>query len=158
MTASDIIEKLNLAPLQWEGDWFARSWTSPEKWNSTEQAAGSAIYYLITPNNFSTLHKVTTDEVFHFYKGDPCQFLIIYPNGHVEQPILGNDLESGQHPQIAVPKNCWQGLKPIENNYDYSLMGATLAPEFIWEDFEHGNKDLLKEYPEIPQIQDYLAK
>ena len=158
MTAPEIIEKLNLAPLPNEGGWFRRNWTSPEKWNTTDQAAGSAIYYLITPENFSTLHKVTTDELFHFYKGDPCQFLIIHHDGHVEQPILGSDLTNGQKPQICIPANCWQGLQPISEKFGYSLMGATLAPEFVWEDFAHGKEDLLEEYPKIPQIKDYLAK
>ena len=69
---------------------------------------GSAIYYLLTaePDCFSALHKLPTEEIYHFYLGDPVEMLLLYPDGRIERVILGQDLLGGQQVQFVVPTQC----------------------------------------------------
>ena len=102
---------------------------------------------MLTPGTKSGLHRLPTDEVYHFYLGDPVLMLQLYPEGTAKIIILGHDIKAGQSLQSTVPKNVWQGLMLMEGG-NYALMGTTMAPGFDFPDNEIGNRDnLLKEYP-----------
>ena len=149
MTAAEVITALKLEPLDWEGGWFRRTWESSEKLD--ERRCGSAIYFLITRQNFSALHRVTTTEIFHFYAGAPAELLMLHPDGHGEWRRLGVDLANGETPQIVIPGNTWQGLRVADDapsQPDWTLLGATLAPEFVWDAFTLGDREtLIRDYP-----------
>lgn len=160
-TIKQIIAALNLKPLPREGGWFIQSYLSDEYIDapclpprySRRKAFGSVIYYLLTDeaDSFSALHKLTTDETWHFYLGDPAELLLLYPDGRGERVTLGNDILNGERLQSHVPKNVWQGGRlrgELQKRTGYSLMGTTMAPAFDPEDFQLGNrKKLIKEYP-----------
>jgi predicted cupin superfamily sugar epimerase len=113
--------------------------------------AGSAIYTLQTKEDFSALHLLQTDEIWHFYGGDPLEVLLLYPDGHGETAIIGPDVLHGQHPQFVVPRGVWQGSRPIGPGPDsYTFFGNTLAPGFEYADFAIGYRDeLQKQYPKF---------
>ena len=93
------------------------------------------------------MHKLLTDEIFHFYLGDPVTMLQIHPDGHSETITLGPDIFAGQNVQCIVSANVWQGMYLNEGG-GFALMGTTVAPAFDFEDFEVADRDtLLKEYP-----------
>ena len=104
--AQSIIEHLNLKPLPFEGGYFRETYRSDETVAQTglpsrytgEKHFGTAIYYLITPDSVSALHRIKSDEVFHFYLGDPVTMLQLHPDGTGKTVVLGNDLEKGQFP------------------------------------------------------------
>ena len=109
---------------------------------------GSAIYYLITPDSFSALHLLASDELWHFYGGDPVEQLRLFPDGTGEMVRLGSDWTSGEVPQILVPAGVWQGSR-LAPGGRYALVGNTVHPEFFEEDYTHGiGADLVRRYPE----------
>ena len=152
LTAQEIIRRLNLQPLPVEGGYFRETYRSPESLPlprySGARNLGSAIYFLLTPDSFSALHRLQTDEVYHFYLGDPAELLLLHPGGRGERVLLGNDLAPGQQPQVVVPRGVWQGSRVVAGG-SYSLLGTTMAPAFDLRDFEAGHRrDLLAAYSE----------
>src|ERR1700683_1671265 len=102
MTADEIKALLSLAPHPVEGGWFRRTYTSP---GSVElqrgvRAQGTAIYYLLEPGTFSALHVLDSDEIFHFYLGDPVEMLQLWPDGRSARVTLGPDIANGHHVQL----------------------------------------------------------
>ena len=69
------------------------------------------------------MHRLVTDEVFHFYAGDPCEMIRLYPDGSGETVLFGNDLTLGQRPQVRVPRNVWQGMRLLPGG-TFALMGC----------------------------------
>lgn len=148
MTAQDVINTLQLEPLSMEGGYFRRSYCSSR---STEDGKpmGTAIYYLLTPDSFSRLHKLPSDEVYHFYQGDGVELTILSPDGSGQTVLLGNDLSKGMIPQFCVPANCWQG-SCLAPNGAWALLGTTMSPGFVDEDFIAGEREsLLTAYPDF---------
>ena len=155
LTPQEITEILDLSPLSMEGGMFRRTWESKEEWNG--KATGNAIYFLPTANSFSHLHRLSSDEVYHFYLGDPVELTLLGPNGEVRQIVLGNDLRAGQVPQAVAPAGWWQGSR-VTNGGEYALLGTTMSPSYVDEDYEHGNADALKaQYPAAIDVIDRLT-
>lgn len=155
MTADDIIELLGLEPHPAEGGWFVETYRAPEAIAAGalpdryrgDRAHGTAIYYLLTPDTFSALHRLGSDEVFHFYLGDPVAQLQLFPDGAGRAVTLGADLAAGQRPQQAVPRGVWQGARLCDGGR-FALLGCTVAPGFEFADYEHGDRASLTEaYP-----------
>ncbi len=101
--ARQLIAALDLAPLPHEGGYFRQTWRS---------ATGSAIYFLITPADFSALHRIAQDEIWHYYAGDPIEHLQLDERtGNVRIARLGSDVLAGDVPQLLVPASVWQVLR-----------------------------------------------
>lgn len=160
MNAQDIIDFLDLAPLPWEGGWYRETWRAGiEIPNSVLGAgyvgarnAGTAIYYLLTPDTVSKMHRLPSSETFHFYLGDPVEMLLLNPDGSSEIVNYGPRIMDGERVQYTVPGNVWMGarLKPQEVSEGYALMGTTVAPGFDFDDLEMGEPATLqKNWPEV---------
>jgi uncharacterized protein len=133
-SAEDIIRELGLESLPGEGGFFRRTWTSPL--TTGRRAFGSAIYFLLTPGHegFSAFHRLEVDEIYHFYLGDPVELHLLLPDGSHELLVLGSSLETGETPQAIVPAGVIQGSRLVSGGR-YGLLGTTMAPEFVPEDF-----------------------
>lgn len=118
LTAEQVIELLDLAPLPREGGWFRRT--------HVDEHAG-AIYFLMTPEAFSAMHVLTITELWHFHAGDPVAMLLLRPDGTAQEPMLGTDLAAGQLPQLIVPAGVHQGASTTGA---WSLVGTTTAPPY----------------------------
>jgi predicted cupin superfamily sugar epimerase len=95
------------------------------------------------------LHRITSDEIFHFYGGDPVEMIQFDESGHVTRFVLGSDLANGEVPQVIVPAGVWQALKLVDGGA-WGLMGTTVAPGFDFADFELGDcNTLLKTFPKL---------
>eukprot|EP01083_Nonionella_stella_P085741 237842_1 len=81
-TVEDVVKALGLQE-HIEGGYFKETYRSDTiiDVNGTQRTASTAIYYIITEDAFSTLHRVQSDEIWHFYLGDPVEMLLIYPDG-----------------------------------------------------------------------------
>ena len=154
MTADEIRALLRLAPHP-EGGFFRETWRAAEALPAGAlparyggpRALGTAIYYLLTPATFSEMHRLASDEIFHFYLGDPVEMLLLAPDGSGEAILLGPDLAAGMRPQVAVPRGVWQGARLREGGR-FALLGTTVAPGFEYADYESGARaDLLAAYP-----------
>jgi len=112
----------------------------------------TAIYYLLTSGSVSTMHRVRSDEVFHFYLGDPVEMLQLFPDGSHKVHMIGTDLAAGQRPQLVVAHGVWQGCRLVSGG-DFALMGTTVAPGFEFSDYEQGNREeLVRLYPECREL------
>lgn len=100
----------------------------------------------------SRLHRVASDEIFHFNLGDSVKMLNLFADGSKRVINLGTDILNGQQVQVIVPKGTWQGAL-IESPGKFALMGCTVAPAFEFEDFEIGEKQkILDQYPEQHEL------
>lgn len=168
LTAQQIIELLRLEPLTIEGGYFRETYRSklsipsaalPNEYGG-HRCVLTAIYYLLTPETFSAIHRVKSDEMFHFYAGDPVEMLQLRPGGNGETIVVGNDLAAGQAPQVLVPAGVWQGCRlaaaspsPEADRCGWALLGCTVAPGFDYADFEAGQRGGLKAaYPEFTDL------
>jgi predicted cupin superfamily sugar epimerase len=115
---------------------------------SGSRNVSTAIYYLLEPNTCSALHRVASDEIFHFYLGDPVEMLQLLPDGSSKVVLIGSDIEKGMVPQIVVPQGVWQGSRLV-NGGRFALLGCTVSPGFDFADYESGSRHLLIEaYPD----------
>ncbi|VTS04530.1 cupin domain-containing protein [Tuwongella immobilis] len=155
-SAEQIIQILGLQQHPMEGGYFVETYRSRESIaggiyaaHTGPRSVGTAIYYLLTPTSVSVMHQLPTDEIFHFYLGDPIEMLQLFPDGSSCLLEIGTDLAQGQRPQVVVPGGVWQGsiLKPGGR---FALIGATMAPGFDYSDYVHGQRaDLVARYPSV---------
>jgi len=160
ITAEEIIEFFAMKPLPAEGGYYVETYRAKEKIAQAalpdrfvgERNFSTAILYLLTPDTFSTLHRLKSDEVFHFYLGDPVTMLQLHPDGSSEVITLGQDILNGQRIQMLVPQGTWQGAF-LRQGGKFALMGTTMAPGFKSNDFELGQREeLLRRYPDQKEL------
>lgn len=145
MTADDIIRLLDLKPLPIEGGWFRETYRTQERipaglliGKNPQRALATAIYYLLAPDTISAMHRLSGDEVYHFYLGDPVELLMLGASGDSRRILLGHDLEHGEVVQFVVPGRTWQGSRLLSGG-SFALLGTTMSPGFSPEDFEPGH-------------------
>jgi uncharacterized protein len=141
MTADQLIKSLDLKPHP-EGGFFRETYRSDHS---------TAIYYLLVPGSLSKIHRLKSDEVFHFYMGDPVTWVQLVPGGKPKKTVLGPWLGQGQQVQMVVPANNWFGGLLNEGG-NFALMGTTVSPGFEFKDFELGRQeDLLTLFPKAKE-------
>jgi hypothetical protein len=144
VTADEIKALLNLEPHPAEGGFYRRTYASEGKAELPRgsRSLGTAIYYLLEPGAFSAMHVLASDEIFHFYLGDPVEMLQLYPGGRSAVFTLGPDIAAGQHVQLVVPAGVWQGSRLIEGG-KVALLGCTVTPGFDFADYRSASYDEL---------------
>lgn len=146
MTVDEIVTALALAPHP-EGGFYRETYraglTLPaaalEATHGGARSASTAIYFLVPRSAFSALHRIASDEAWHFYGGAPLEIVEITPEGDLRSTVLGSDLSCGERPQHVVPAGAWFGSRVLagsEARGDHALVGCTVAPGFDFADFE----------------------
>ncbi len=144
-----MIELYGLAPLPVEGTLYTQTYRSQQT-TANGGPLGTAIIalYCEEPYSVSLFHRLSVDEVWHFYAGDPLRLVLLYPDGSSREVIMGNDFEAGQAVQFVVPAGVWQAGHMLAGGR-YSLYGCTMAPGFNSSIFEGGSRSqLLAAYPQ----------
>lgn len=152
MDVHELIDRLDLRPHP-EGGFFRETYRSDELLAADlssrydgSRPLSTAIYFLITRDSFSAMHRLASDEAFHFYLGDPLVMLQLHADGTGREVLIGNDVAAGQVPQVIVPRGVWQGTRLLDGG-TYALLGTTVAPGFDFADFEFADRDdLLNRY------------
>jgi len=149
--AQALIKHYKMQRIPAEGGWFAQLQRTtetisgsalPDRYDGIAHPLSTAILFVETRQDFSALHKLKTAEIWHFYSGDPVHLLLLHPDGIAEDVVLDRD-----HPAYVVPENVWQGSSPV-GPAGWSFVGTTMAPGFIQEDFQLGErKTLSQRYP-----------
>ncbi len=130
--ALDFISRFEMIPHP-EGGFFKESYRSE---------FSSGIYYLLDKGQKSTLHKIKSDEMWHFYAGD--SLIVVELN---QQEVKETILSAGTCLQYVVRAGTWFGAY-LPQDSSFALVGCTVAPAFRFEDFEMGDKDsLLLNFP-----------
>ena len=151
MTADEVKRILGLQPHPVEGGWFVQTYKADEQIAAGAlgdgrypgaRSTGTAIYYLLEPGTFSEMHRLRSDEVFHFYMGDAVEMLQLHPDGRGERILIGTGLKAGERPQVLAPRGVWQGSR-LKASGKWALMGCSVSPGFEYEDYEEGWRDRL---------------
>lgn len=147
-----IREQLDLEPLPLEGGYFRQTWQGPNRPDG--RPSGTAIIAMLSNHDdeFSAMHRLPIDEIWHFHAGDPVELLLLDPViGTAAIRLLGADLARHQEPQIVVPAGTWMGGRPAGPS-DWSLFSCTMSPGFVWGDYEGGTAEILgSEYPDVAE-------
>lgn len=158
MNVTELIEQLQLAPHP-EGGYFRETYRAAESVGATalfrrftgERSISTAIYFLLEAGQCSHLHRIRSDEVWHFYAGDPLDVMEIDGAGELKVTRIG----TGGVYQHVVPAGVWFGAAPAEGGR-FALVGCTVAPGFDFADFELADRAaLLREYP---RHQDWIRR
>jgi uncharacterized protein len=131
LTADAIVDLLDLVPLPEEGGFYRRT---------HHDGRSTAIYFLMTPGEFSAMHRLGGPELWHFYAGDPATMLLLHADGAVTEPVLGTDLRAGERPQVMVPAGVCMGAS---TGGAWTLLGTTMAPPFT---------DVTLEFPPLASL------
>lgn len=148
LTLQEVILLLDLKPLPREGGYFRETYraiggVSPnDESKNAIKPASTAIFYAISPDSFSALHRLPQDEVYHFYLGDAVELVTIGKDGELASTVLGPHLKRGHALQSVVPGRFWQGAK-LAAGGEFALLGCTVAPGFDFSDYEHGDRAAL---------------
>ncbi|HEV8025128.1 MAG TPA: cupin domain-containing protein [Candidatus Nanopelagicales bacterium] len=121
MSAQQVIDALGMDYLEGEGCWVSLIWR-------TEHA--NAIYALLTPEDFSAMHRLNEDEAWTHIAGAPAQMLILDPAGSHELITLGTEMKARQSPQTPhyrIPGGSWQGTLTTG---EWTLVSCVLVPPF----------------------------
>jgi len=149
-----------------EGGWFRENYRSEEVLAAAglprrfggDRAFSTAIYFLLEGEDFSALHRIKQDEVWHFYDGSPLTLHVIDPEGRYSTIEVGRDLWAGEVPQAVVKAGCLFGAT-VNDTRSYALVGCTVAPGFDFADFEMpGLEELCRLYPRQRQVIERLTR
>ena len=149
--AADWISALGLIPHP-EGGFYRETYRSAETIDASHlpprfggpRAYSTAIYFLLPGDQISALHRIKSDEVWHFYAGSPVTLTLIHPDGRLDEQRLGAETERFQ---AIVPAGCWYGAV-VDDPTAWALLGGTVAPGFDFADFELADRaTLLARFP-----------
>jgi predicted cupin superfamily sugar epimerase len=161
LTASDFIERFNMMKHP-EGGYFLETYRANKRvsckqldsnFNNLEGSRdySTAIYFLLDSGDVSHLHRIKSDEVWHFYAGGPLKIFEVSEEGELKETILGPNFLNGEKFQYVVPANTWFGAVPLEGT-SFSFVGCTVAPGFDFLDFELAKKEsFFEQYPKIKE-------
>lgn len=154
MNALDIVTHFGMKPHP-EGGFYQETYRSSDTIDKSAlpmsyagtRAFSTAILFLLREGEYSHLHRIRQDEVWHFHLGGPLRLTMLSPNGTPSEILLGQNILHDQHLQVVVPGGYWFGATPAPGT-EFSLVGCTVAPGFDFADFELGTKkDLEQRFP-----------
>ncbi len=154
MTVEEIKSLLQLQPHPKEGGFFAETYRSATTMSlpAGTRYLATAIFYLLTPQSFSEMHRLPGDEIFHFYLGDPVEMLQLHRDSSSEVIVLGADIASGMKLQHVVPGGVWQGSR-LRKGGAFALLGTTMSPGFAYEDYVSGTaEELIRMCPQRAEM------
>jgi uncharacterized protein len=162
MTPADWIAALSLAPHP-EGGFYRETYRSAETIDVAHlpprfagpRAYSTAIYFLLPGDQVSALHRIRSDEVWHFYAGGAATLSLIHPDGKLVEHRLGPDPSRDERFQAVVPAGCWYGAA-VDDRGGWALFGGTVAPGFDFADFELADRATLS--AQFPQHRDLIRR
>ncbi|PKK57484.1 hypothetical protein RhiirC2_763907 [Rhizophagus irregularis] len=162
ISSQQLIEKLHLTPNP-EGGYFVEFYRDksvikkvglPDNFDG-DRSFSTAIYYLLKGKEFSSFHRLRSDEGWHYYTGNTgVKIYEIRPDGELVVHNLGNDLVNGENFAVVIEKGSWYGAElSDQSNDNFSLVGCTVAPGFENADFEMAKfESLSKQFPQHAEI------
>ncbi len=144
MNAKQWIDHLGLMPHP-EGGFYKETYRAE---GTLQHASGAVrhystgIYFLLVDDNFSAFHRITSDEMWHYYSGDTLELYEIDPAGNLRRTLIGHDMAAGAVPQYVVPAGHWFASRVLGQK-GYVLTGCTVSPGFDFDDFEMADRAAL---------------
>ena len=141
-TVADLVKAYNLAKHP-EGGFYKETYRAdalidqhalPVAFSGSRNVS-TAIYYLLPEGEKSRLHRILSDEIWHFYLGGPLEIIEISVEGDLRKTVLGQNIHNGEVVQHMVPAGSWFGARPLAGS-EFCFVGCTVAPGFDFADFE----------------------
>jgi len=158
--AEDLIARLGLAKHP-EGGYYREIYRSeesiatenlPQRFSGGERSLSTAIYFLLSGEDFSALHRIKSDEVWHFYAGGTLLIHVLDQSGQYTRHRMGNACDGDVYFQVVVRAGCWFGAS-LEKPGTFALVGCTVSPGFDFRDFELAERGaLLRLFPEQEKL------
>ena len=127
---ASLIQSLKMTPHP-EGGHFAETFRA-------EDGSARLIFYLLKNDEISHWHRLTKDELLHFYEGDPMSVLLSPDGVSIQRKTLGRDAVDNEAYHLIIPKGTWFSM---QSTGDWSLIGCTVSPAFSFDDFELAPRD-----------------
>lgn len=153
------IRTLELTPHP-EGGYYAESYRAADTLSSAclpehfggERHLSTAIYFLLEGQQVSHLHRIASDELWHFYSGSALILTLLSPTGERRDVRIGSNPDAAERFQAVAPAGYWFGAQ-LADPQGYALVGCTVAPGFHFDDFELADRSaLLEQYPQHADI------
>jgi predicted cupin superfamily sugar epimerase len=156
--AKELIQQLGLQPHP-EGGFYreiyrseigVQVFTPPQS-----RSAVTSIFFLLLGGQFSCLHLVDADEIWHYYEGDPLELTWGPLDGTAYHQQQLGPVDQLRSPVIVVPANFWQAARSLG---DYTLVGCTVSPGFEFREFRMLHDDpqqaaeIQTRYPELANL------
>ncbi len=153
------IEKLQLIPHP-EGGYYKEVYRSPLQVNrvgdETVKDACTTIYYLLEGDDFSAFHRLASDEIWYFHKGQPLFIHVIDNEGNYTRHEL-SDAETGNL-SIVIGPHLWFASE-VASGQGFALVSCAVAPGFDFAEFEIAGKDKLSAlYPQHHEVINRLCR
>ncbi len=150
-----------------EGGFFRETYRSeesvpaanlPTRFSGGSRSFATAIYYLLVAEEFSALHRIKSDEIWHYHAGGPLTIHVLDTVGRYFRHTLGGDCRGDASFQVVVKAGSWFGAS-LDEPDSFALVGCTVSPGFDFRDFEMGNRaELLQLYPQHSEIIERLTR
>lgn len=157
MNAAQLARKLGLEQHP-EGGYFKQTYRSDriidiEGYDGPRNIA-TAIYYMLVGNDFSAFHRITSDEIWHYYSGGTVTLYAIGKDGELSKIKIGK----GRSFQVIIKANTWFAAA-LDSKNSYCLLGCTVSPGFDYRDWELGERDnLVRMYPQHRKVIERYTK
>ena len=116
----------------------------------------TSIYYLISGEDFSGFHKIESDEIWYFHKGEPFLIHVIDVNGVLITHEL-SDKPAGNLQVVVEAGNRFAA--ELTGHSGYGLASCAVAPGFEFTEFKMARRaELLEQYPQHNQLIDRLCR
>lgn len=152
-TASELVSLWGLELMATENVMFSQTYVASTV-GADGKALSTAIVGLLTDDSqsYSDIHRLPTDEIWHFYLGDPIELLLLHPDGTDDLVVLGQDVMRNEEIQFVVPAGVWMGAK-LQTGGEYGVFGNTMAPGYSLSDFEGAvAEDLIEGWPHRSEL------
>ncbi len=145
-SAQEYIKKLNLIPHQ-EGGYYKEIYRAdgiisqpnlPVRF-SGGRAYSTVIYYLLESSDFSSMHRLDSDEQWFHIDGSALTIHSINSKGNYTKYHIGKNLDTGEVPYAIVSHGNWFG-GTVDDAQSFALVGCVVAPGFDFDDFELAKK------------------
>jgi predicted cupin superfamily sugar epimerase len=131
--ARSLIRRLGLQPHP-EGGYYREIHRSAERVGTGRgrRAAITTIYFLLARGQKSVLHRVLSDEIWHWYEGAPLRLLHVGADFRFRETVVLGPSAKGSVQAFVIPRLAWQAA---ESAGDYTLVGCSVGPGFDFADF-----------------------
>jgi uncharacterized protein len=107
-------------------------------------------------DQFSSFHRIKSDEIWHFYAGSSLSLQIIEGQGDDDSKLteirLGPNTYKNETFQTVINAGSWFAASLVDHN-SYCLVGCTVSPGFDYRDWELGSVEMLTRiYPKHKSI------
>ena len=132
-TPRKLIRDLGLQPHP-EGGFYREIHRSRERVTTARgrRSALTTIYFLLAKGQPSVFHRVTSDEVWHYYGGSALRLWRVAGDFSQKERITLGPTERRATRVAVIPRGDWQAAESLG---EYTLVGCTVGPGFDFADF-----------------------